>query len=139
MTWIKIVLIASFMGILVVLFRNRHGVALRAWSRLAAITLFAAAVVSIADPNIPQWAAERLGVSRGTDLILYLLVVVFAITTLGLFFRIRENENRVRQLARALAISEAIRREETKTDGLAARENATRDTEPVTPRDRAAS
>ena len=38
--------------------------------------LFLVAVVSIIVPDVPQWAAETVGVARGTDLLLYLLVVV---------------------------------------------------------------
>ena len=112
MTWIKVLLIASFVVLLVVMFRHRHRVALRAGSRIGAIGLFVAAVASIADPDIPQTVAQEVGVGRGTDLILYLLVVVFALTTMGLYFRLRETDHRVVQLGRALAIAETLRREE---------------------------
>jgi small membrane protein len=115
MMWIKVLLIGSFLVLLVLLFRHRDRVLLRAGTRLVAIGLFIAAVVSIVDPDIPQRAAEFVGVSRGTDLLLYLLVVVFAMSTMGLYFRLREMENRVRKLARAIAISESIRREDNES------------------------
>ena len=111
MSWIKVLLIASALLVLVVLFRHRNRVLLRAGTRLAAVALFLLAVVSIANPDIPQEVAQRVGVVRGTDLLLYLLVVVFTLTTLGLFFRLRETDDHVHQLARALAIQEALRRE----------------------------
>ena len=112
MSWIKVLLIASALLVLVVLFRHRNRVLLRAGTRVAAVVLFLLAVVSIANPDIPQEVAQRVGVVRGTDLLLYLLVVVFTLTTLGLFFRLRETDYRVHQLARALAIQEALRRED---------------------------
>lgn len=112
MSWIKVLLIASALLVLVVLFRHRNRVLLRAGTRVAAVVLFLLAVVSIANPDIPQEVAQRVGVVRGTDLLLYLLVVVFTLTTLGLFFRLRETDDRVHQLARALAIQEALRRED---------------------------
>lgn len=112
MSWIKVLLIASALLVLVVLFRHRNRVLLRAGTRVAAVVLFLLAVVSIANPDIPQAVAQRVGVVRGTDLLLYLLVVVFTLTTLGLFFRLRETDHHVHQLARALAIQEALRREE---------------------------
>lgn len=123
MMWIKVLLIGSFLVLLVLLFRHRDRVLLRAGTRLAAIGLFIAAVASIADPNIPQTVAEWVGVGRGTDLLLYLLVVVFAMSTMGLYFRLREMEDRVRKLARAIAISESIRRE----DNQSVRREETRD------------
>ena len=130
MAWIKVLLITSSLLLLVILFRHRQRVALRAGSRIAAIGLFIAAVASIADPDIPQAAAERLGVARGTDLLLYLLVVVFALSTMGLYFRLRETDHRVRQLARALAIEETMRREMQQlpaaTDGAASPEPVVR-------------
>lgn len=113
MALIKILLIASAVVLLVILFRHRDAVFVRAGSRVVALTLFAVAVAAIADPRIPQSAADALGVGRGTDLVLYLLVVVFALTSMGLYFRIRQTENRIRKLARSLAISEAIRREDS--------------------------
>lgn len=111
MQWIKIVLIFSFLGVLVTVFRHRRRVELRAGSRIAALVLSAIAVVSIADPDIPQAVAEDLGVGRGTDLILYLLVVVFVLTSLGLYFRLREADRRLFDLARAVAINQAVQAE----------------------------
>ncbi|MDU0312712.1 DUF2304 domain-containing protein [Phycicoccus sp. M110.8] len=109
MQWVKVPLILFAVLALVALFRNRDRVELRAGSRVVAIVLAAAAVASIADPGIPQRVAEALGVGRGTDLLLYVLVVVFTLTSLGLYFRIKESDARVRKLARALAIERALR------------------------------
>ncbi|HEY3534408.1 MAG TPA: DUF2304 domain-containing protein [Pedococcus sp.] len=111
MQWVKVPLILFAVLALVALFRNRQRVELRAGSRILAIVLAAAAIASIADPGIMQRAAELLGVGRGTDLLLYILVVVFTLTSLGLYFRIRESDQRVRKLARALAIERALREE----------------------------
>jgi len=111
MQWVKVPLILFAVLALVALFRNRQRVELRAGSRILAIVLAAAAIASIADPGIMQRFAELLGVGRGTDLLLYILVVVFTLTSLGLYFRIRESDQRVRKLARALAIERALREE----------------------------
>ena len=45
---------------------------------------------------------------RGTDLILYILVVVFAVTSLGLYFGQRAAQVEMQQLARRVALSDAI-------------------------------
>jgi hypothetical protein len=108
MTWIKIILILSFLAVLVGAFRNRQRVELRAGSRLGGLALCLIAMVSIVDPDIPQRTAEKLGVTRGTDLILYMLVVIFVLTSLGLYFRSRESDRRLLELARAVAINFAV-------------------------------
>ena len=112
MQWIKIPLVIAAVMILVMVFRHRQRVELRAGSRVLVLVLAAIAVVSIIDPDIPQALANLLGVARGTDLMLYLLIVVFVLTTLGLYFRLRDTDQHLRRLVRSIAIDEAIR-----TDG----------------------
>jgi hypothetical protein len=111
MQWIKIPLVVAAILILVMVFRYRQRVELRAGSRLLALGLGAVAVISIIDPDIPQALANALGVARGTDLILYLLIVVFVLTTLGLYFRVRETDHHLRRLVRSIAVEEAIRKD----------------------------
>ncbi len=50
-----------------------------------------------------------VGVARGTDLLLYVLVVVYVLTTSGLYFRVREGDQRLRRLAREMALERAER------------------------------
>ncbi len=111
MQWIKIPLVLAAVLILVMVFRNRQRVELRAGSRLVVLLMAAIAVVSIIDPDIPQGFANALGVARGTDLLLYLLIVVFVLTTLGLYFRLRDTDQHLRRLVRSIAIDEAIRQD----------------------------
>lgn len=126
MQWIKIPLVIAAVLILVMVFRNRHRVELRAGSRLLVLALAVIAVTSIIDPDIPQGMANFLGVARGTDLLLYGLIVVFVLTSLGLYFRLSETDQHLRRLVRSLAIEEALRRDgepgrkaQRPTDGLA--------------------
>jgi hypothetical protein len=111
MQWIKLPLVIAAVLILVMVFRYRQRVELRAGSRIMALALGVVAVVSIINPDITQALANALGVSRGTDLMLYALIVVFALTTLGLYFRVRETDHHLRQLVRSIAIDEAIRKD----------------------------
>jgi small membrane protein len=104
---IKIVLILAIVGMFWA-FRNRSRVGLRAGARVAVILLGVLAAVSIVQPSVAQRAADELGVTRGTDLLLYLLVMVFAATSLGFYFRFRELERRLADLTRAQAIREAV-------------------------------
>ena len=111
MQWIKIPLVMAAAVIFIMVFRHRQRVELRAGSRILVLVLAVIAVASIIDPDIPQAMANLLGVARGTDLLLYLLIVVFVLTSLGLYFRLRDTDQHLRRLVRSIAIDDAIRRD----------------------------
>jgi hypothetical protein len=108
MTLIKLLLVLSFVALLGWGFRHRAHVGLRAGMRLAAIALTGAAILSVINPNLPQDLADAVGVTRGTDLVLYLFIVVFTATAIGTYFRFREQDRRLQELVRASAIREAV-------------------------------
>ncbi|CCH77452.1 conserved membrane hypothetical protein [Nostocoides japonicum T1-X7] len=115
MQWVKVPLVGFALFMLIALFRNRQRVELRAGTRVVTIGLFVLAVISIVAPGITQRAATFLGVGRGTDLLLYGLVVVFTLTSMGLYFRLRESDERLRRLVRSIAINEALQELERTT------------------------
>jgi len=108
MNAIKILLIVSFVGMFVWAFRHRSSAGLRAGTRVFAVVLTASAIVSILAPQLLQWLADRVGVTRGTDLMLYTLIVVFMATTIGAYFRFREVERKLAAVVRAAAIRDAV-------------------------------
>lgn len=108
MSVIKIVLIFTIVALLVWGFRNRKRAAMRAGVRVLALLAAAFAITSIADPNITTRIARAAGVGRGADLLLYVAVVTFGVSTVGLYFRSRQLEQRLNALARSVAISTAI-------------------------------
>jgi hypothetical protein len=108
MTWIKIILVLSFLGLLGWGFRNRTRVGLRAGMRVIALLLTGLAIVSVIEPSITTKVANRVGVARGTDLILYIFIVIFVATTIGTYFRFRAQERRLVDIVRAMAIRDAI-------------------------------
>jgi hypothetical protein len=108
MTWIKALLIVSFLCLLGWGFRHRAHVGLRAGMRIAAIALTGAAIAAVVNPDLLTRAANDVGVTRGTDLVLYLFIVIFAATSIGTYFRFREQDRRLVEVVRASAIREAI-------------------------------
>jgi hypothetical protein len=104
---IKALLVASFLALLVWAFRNRKRVGLQAGGRIVAVGLAALAVASVLHPGITQWLAERLGVTRGTDLVLYLFVVVSATTWVSFSLRFRDQEQRLVTVVRTMALRDA--------------------------------
>lgn len=111
MNAIKPVLIVCFLGLLAWAFRNRNRVGLRAGLKVGAVLLTAFAITAITDPAVTQSMAHALGVADGADLLLYTAVVTFACTTMAGYFRYRTLENRLAQVVRAQAITEAVLRD----------------------------
>lgn len=105
---IKLILIGLVLLVILWAFRNRRRVGLRAGARLLALLLALFAIASIVDTTIPQAVADTVGVTRGTDLILYAFVIVFVVTTAGLYFRSRELERRLTEMVRVSAIRDAV-------------------------------
>ena len=108
MTLIKVVLVLSFLGLLLWAFRNRNRVGLRASARLGLVLLIALAIASVIRPEMTLAAAHFLGVTRGTDLVVYALAVGFFMTSLGTYFKFREQERRLVEVVRAQAIRDSI-------------------------------
>ena len=111
MTPIKGILLASILGLLIWAFRYRSRVGMRAGIKLGGILLAGIGVAAVVDPGLTQTLANAVGVTRGTDLMLYLLVIVFAFTQAGSYFRFRDFEIRFAKYVRAAALSEAVARD----------------------------
>lgn len=104
---IKIVLIVVFAGFALVLLVPGRGTRVLAVRRLALAFVFAAAVVAIAFPGMIDAAAHAIGVGRGTDLVLYGLVIVFVGNSISASLRFRYQERQITRLAREIALRDA--------------------------------
>ena len=71
------------------------------------LTFAALAIASILFPETWTRVAKLVGVGRGTDMVLYALVVAFLSTTVTTYLRFREMEVRYTALARRMALAEA--------------------------------
>ena len=99
----KIVLIQLVLIVVVItavrLLRDR-GARTQAVRRLGLLLFAAFAVWSILFPSVWNHIAGLVGVGRGTDMVLYALVVAFLSFTLTTYVRFREFETRYTKLAR---------------------------------------
>jgi hypothetical protein len=106
-TIIKVLLLAAIVVVGLQAFRGGttplHRVAWRAY--ILAVLLGAALAVLF--PDALTSLANLVGVARGADLLLYVLVVTFMLVTVVLFRRLAHLERRLTQLARRVAISDA--------------------------------
>jgi len=69
-------------------------------------------VYAVLRPDDLTVVANYLGVQRGTDLVLYALVMGFAFVTVSTWVRFREQELRYSRLARTIALANAVRPED---------------------------
>lgn len=107
--WIKILLALGLAAFAVVGLVGRQQAGRRALRRLAIFVFGAAAVVAIIDPAAITWVANKVGVGRGTDLVLYVLVIAFLFTLVGFSARFGDTEDRLVALARSVALAQAAR------------------------------
>lgn len=113
---IKIVLIVAVVAAGGVLFAPASGARRLALRRLAMLGLLVVAIFAIVFPDIITNVARWFGVGRGTDLLLYGLIVVFVANSLSNARRNRQLEEQTTDLARAVAIQNAPRPWESTPD-----------------------
>ncbi|MGA7132591.1 MAG: DUF2304 domain-containing protein [Mycobacterium sp.] len=107
MNWIQGLLITSIIALLVYLLRSRRNAQSRAWVKVGYLVFVMAAVYAVLRPNDTTVVAHWLGVDRGTDLMLYALIIAFSFTTLSTYLRFKDLELRYARLARAVALEGA--------------------------------
>ncbi|HWG25426.1 DUF2304 domain-containing protein [Actinospica sp.] len=96
-------------ALLFVLFLRRSQTArLQAFKRIGFLLFCVFGVLAVLRPGVMTWLANRVGVGRGTDLLLYILTVVFGFFALNTYLRFKDTEKRLTRLARAMAIRDAI-------------------------------
>lgn len=116
---IKIVLIGAILTIGLLAFRGSRRAIHKVLWRVYVVLVLLAAALSILFPDSLTRVADVVGVGRGADLLLYVLVVTFMLVTVVLFRRIGELERRYVELARTVAVREArgTRAEEPSSSG----------------------
>lgn len=112
---IQVVLIVVVILVVARLFRSR-GARAQAIRRIGLVVFAAFAAVSILFPDVWSRIARMVGVGRGTDLVLYALVVAFLSFTVTTYLRFRDLETNYTRLARRIALTDAPRPAERDDD-----------------------
>ncbi len=102
---IKILLIAAATGVAVLLLQEKVPGQREASRRAAGLLLVVVGIVAVLWPQLTTTVANAVGVGRGTDLVLYLFVMVFAYSALVTAQRIHRLQHDITVLTRALALS----------------------------------
>ncbi len=80
--------------------------------RLSAIILFLVLVVLVIFPEVSNWAAHRIGVGRGVDLLFYLSHLFLLLLIVGLWRRINVLTDTMTRLSRQIAIYDSSKPED---------------------------
>ncbi|MDN5747905.1 MAG: DUF2304 domain-containing protein [Pseudonocardia sp.] len=104
---IQFLLVLAVLGVLFVFVRSSGAVYVQASKRIALVLFAAANIYAVMRPDDLTTLARMLGVGRGTDLVLYALVVAFMAGMFSFYQRFRIVDRRYTELARTVAIREA--------------------------------
>lgn len=104
---IKILLLVAFAALALVAVRVDPSPGHLAVRRLLVATLLVVSALAVLFPDLVNELAHAVGVGRGADLVLYGLVVVSAMSWLGIYRRISEADARLAALVRAQALADA--------------------------------
>lgn len=107
MSLFQFLLIALIVLVAVLAVRFLPGERSLALKRIFAILFVVAAVLAIIFPNALTAVAHFLGVGRGTDLLLYVFVVMALLFAAAVVRAKARSDARVTELARAVALMEA--------------------------------
>lgn len=111
-TIVQVLLLATTILLVLYFLTNRRKARAKAGVKLGFVLLVLLAIWAVLRPDDVTVVAQAVGVARGTDLMLYVLIMAFGFTTLSTWIRFREQELRYAQLARTIALQNAVRPEE---------------------------
>ena len=109
---VQIVLVLAVALGALALMRGGQNARHQAVRRIVLLLFAVLAALSVFFPGMLTAAANALGIGRGTDLVLYGLIVCFLIFMASSFQRTRLLEARITKLARRIALDEAPRPED---------------------------
>ena len=74
---------------------------------LGALGLLATGITIVVWPGAAQWAAERVGVGRGADFVVYFAIVGGLFVAANFYFRFKRQEQQLVTIVRELALRNA--------------------------------
>lgn len=112
MILVQLLLIAAFVALFLYTLRSRTANSVSATKKLAFLTFMVVVLVAVLSPALVSDVANLVGVGRGTDLVLYLLAVMFCFYVVNDYLRGQDSRNQLHKLARKIAVLEALERYE---------------------------
>lgn len=107
MIWFQILTIVGLVALVAFFVVNRGTARASAGVKILFVAFVAFGLYAMLRQDDITWLANKVGIQRGLDLVLFLLVVAFAFTTVSTYLRFRELEIKYARLARAVALRDA--------------------------------
>jgi hypothetical protein len=104
--WIKLLLLSAVLLTLVWFVRREHTLRVAAGKKLAFFAFIILNVYAVVRPDDLSTVANLIGVGRGADLLLYLLVVGVVFIAMNFYLKVRQLERALTDLAREMAVRE---------------------------------
>ena len=111
---IQIIVIATAIALLLSALIGRQTHAARAWKKIALCFLAIAMIVAVLSPQLVDKVAHLVGVGRGADLLLYVLVLAFITYVLNSYLHQQREKDMFYRLARKVALLDANKRYDIK-------------------------
>lgn len=116
MTLVFQVLAVAAIAIAAFFFLRAGGARHQAIRRVLGLIFVLAAATSVFFPQAWTWVANLFGIGRGTDLLVYVLVLAFIGFVVTTFRRFRQMEAEQTQLARKVALLDAPKPDEPRDE-----------------------
>jgi hypothetical protein len=99
----QILAIVAVVAIAIVVVRG-GGARHQAVRRILLVLFVLGAAVAVLFPQVLTWLANLVGIGRGTDLLLYVMVIAFLALVATTYRRFRQMEEQITTLARRVAL-----------------------------------
>ncbi|KQT94420.1 hypothetical protein ASG49_05950 [Marmoricola sp. Leaf446] len=106
---VQVLLVAATLALAGLVLRGGAGHRQLAVRRLLGASLALGGVVAVLWPSAVTWVAHLVGVGRGTDLVLYVMVMFFLFTTASLYQRVQSLQSQLTVVVRELALAAPVR------------------------------
>lgn len=103
---IRVLLLAGLACAALTVMRGRTTALSLLMGRSAALLAIGVGAIAVLAPDLVTFVANQVGVGRGTDLLVYVMAVVFLLTTLALYSRAAAARHTTVTLARRIAVLE---------------------------------
>lgn len=107
--WVQVAIVLVSLYLLRLLLRS-GATTISAWKKAGLVLLAVAMVVTVLNPGLTTWVAQRMGVGRGADLLLYALSGAFVTYALSQYVARQKDRDRLFRLARRVTLLEAVER-----------------------------
>jgi len=107
MILIQAILVVGFGIFLFRVLANPASYKLKAWIKVLVALFVVLAIAAVIVPGVTNEIAEFVGVTRGADLLLYMLTMAFIFTIMNGYIQSKKTQEKITTLARRIAINEA--------------------------------